>query len=143
MLGHGFLALPTKIINTPRAKQAQARLTAAQRWAYLPDKVKITDLMREMDVEIDDLRWYLATQQAERLLLYRGRPAELARLIWSGSLEQELYDMEERLVLQLQQDLDQGLRDEGGVREILSKAVAARAGRYAPQAERGDCEPLN
>jgi hypothetical protein len=105
--------------------------------------VKITDLMRELDLEIDDLRWYLATQQAERLLLYRGRPAELARLIWSGALEQELYDMEERLVERLQRDLDQGLRDETGVREVLSKAVAARAGRYAPRAERGDSEPLN
>jgi DNA-binding transcriptional MerR regulator len=96
-------------------------------------RVKIIDLMRELDLEIDDLRWYLSAQQTERLLQYRSRPAELARLIWSGALEQELYNMEERLVEQLQQDLDQGLRDEVGVREILAKAGAARAGRYAPE----------
>ncbi len=95
--------------------------------------VKIIDLMKELDLEIDDLRWYLATQQSERLLQYRTRPGDLARLIWSGALERELYNMEERLVEELQRDLDQGLRDEAGVREIMAKAGAARAGRYTPQ----------
>jgi hypothetical protein len=89
--------------------------------------------MKELDLEIDDIRWYLATRQSESLLQYKNRPADLARLIWSGALEKELYDMEERFVAQLQRDLDQGLRDEVGVREILAKAGAARAGRYAPQ----------
>jgi hypothetical protein len=95
--------------------------------------LKVVELMRELDLEIDDIRWYLSAQQSERLLQYRSRPAELVRLIWSGALERELYNMEERLVEQLQRDLDQGLRDEVGVREILAKAAAARAGRYAPQ----------
>jgi hypothetical protein len=94
--------------------------------------VKIAALMKELDLEIDDLRWYLAAQHSERLLQYRDRPDDLARLIWSGVLERELYDMEERLVEELQRDLDRGLRDEAGVREILAKAAASRAGRYAP-----------
>ena len=72
---------------------------------------KVRELMRELDLEIDDIRWYLAAQQAERLLQYRGKLAELSRLIWSGALEQELYNMEERFVEQLQRDLDQGLKD--------------------------------
>jgi hypothetical protein len=104
---------------------------------------KVRELMRELDLEIDDIRWYLAAQQAERLLQYRGKTAELSRLIWSGALEQELYNMEERFVEQLQRDLDQGLRDEVGLREILGKAAAARAARYAPQPERDQGYPLN
>jgi len=46
-------------------------------------------------------------------------------------------------VEQLQRDLDQGLRDEVGLREILGKAAAARAARYAPQPERDQGYPLN
>jgi hypothetical protein len=105
--------------------------------------MKVGDLMRELGLEIDDIRWYLATQHAERLLMYRGRPGELARLIWSGALEQELYNMEERLIEQLQRDLDRGLRDETGVREILFKAGAERSSRYAPPPEAGDSETMN
>ncbi len=105
--------------------------------------MKVSELMRELDLEIDDIRWYLAAQQAERLLQYRGKPAALSRLIWSGTLEKELYNMEERFVEQLQRDLDQGLRDEVGLREILAKAAAARAARYAPQPERDESYPLN
>jgi hypothetical protein len=105
--------------------------------------MKVRELMRELDLEIDDIRWYLASQQAERLLQYRGQPAALTRLIWSGALEQELYNMEERFVEQLQRDLDRGLRDEVGLREIMGKAAAARAARYAPQPERDEGYPLN
>jgi len=104
---------------------------------------KVSELMRELDLEIDDIRWYLAGQQAERLLQYRGKLAALSRLIWSGALEKELYNMEERFVEQLQRDLDQGQRDEVGLREILGKVAAARADRYAPQAERDESYPLN
>ena len=104
---------------------------------------RVRELMRELDLEIDDIRWYLAAQQAERLLQYRGKLAELSRLIWSGELEKELYDMEERFLEQLQRDLDQGLKDEVGLREILGKAASARAARYASQPERDQSFPLN
>jgi len=104
---------------------------------------RVRELMRELDLEIDDIRWYLAAQQAERLLQYRGKLAELSRLIWSGELEKELYDMEERFLEQLQRDQDQGLRDEVGLREILGKAAAARSARYAPEPERDESYPLN
>ena len=63
--------------------------------------VKIRELMHEYDLEIDDVRWYLAAMQAERLLSYRENKRELIRLIWSGSLEGELYDMEERFLGEL------------------------------------------
>jgi hypothetical protein len=92
--------------------------------------VKIRELMQEYDLEIDDLRWYLSTIQAERLLSYREKKRELIRLIWSGSLEGELYDMEERYLAELQNRLDGGSRDEIQVREILREVAASRERRY-------------
>ena len=92
--------------------------------------MKIKELVQEYDLEIDDIRWYLATLQAERLLSYREKKRELIRLIWSGSLEGELYDMEERFLGELQDLLEQGSRDEIQVRAILKEIVSSREKRY-------------
>jgi len=92
--------------------------------------VKIAELMQEYDLEIDDVRWYLAGDQAERLLAYRDNKRELVRLIWSGTLEGQLYDMEERFLSDLQNRLERGSRDEAQVRMILREIVAIRAKRY-------------
>jgi hypothetical protein len=92
--------------------------------------VKIRELMDEYDLQIDDIRWYLATIEAERLLSYRENKRELIRLIWSGSLEGDLYDMEERFLEELQNRLDQGSRDEVQVRTILKEIVSTREKRY-------------
>jgi len=86
--------------------------------------------MREYDLEIDDLRWHLSTVLAERLLSYREKKRDLIRLIWSGSFEGELYDMEERFLAELQNRLDEGSQDEIKVREILKEVVASREKRY-------------
>ena len=86
--------------------------------------------MQEYDLQIDDVRWYLSTLQAERLLTYRESKRELARLIWSGSLEGELYDMEERYLEELQSRLDRGSQDEIQVRGILKEIAANREKRY-------------
>ena len=92
--------------------------------------VKIGELMQEHDLQIDDVRWYLASAQAERLLTYRDKKRELIRLIWSGSLEGELYDMEERFLGELQERLDRGTRDEIQVRAVLKDVVSGRKSRY-------------
>jgi hypothetical protein len=92
--------------------------------------VKIRELLTENDLQIDDIRWYLATREAERLLSYRDHKRELVRLIWSGALEGDLYDMEERFLEELQTRLDRGSRDEAQVRSILKEIVAARQQRY-------------
>jgi hypothetical protein len=86
--------------------------------------------MQEYDLEIDDIRWYLATLQAERILSYREKKRELIRLIWSGALEGELYDMEERFLEELQSRLDCGSRDEIQVRGVLKEIVSTREKRY-------------
>jgi len=86
--------------------------------------------MQEYDLEIDDVRWYLSSLQAERLLSYREKKRELIRLIWSGSLEGELYDMEERFLAEMQNRLDRGSRDEVQVRAALKEIVSSREKRY-------------
>jgi hypothetical protein len=104
-------------------------LTVAVEQAYFRI-VKITELMQEYDLEIDDVRWYLACLQADRLLSFRGQKRELIRLIWSGSLEGDLYDMEERFLGELQNRLDQGIRDEVQVRMTLKEISDYRENRY-------------
>ncbi|MBN1834223.1 MAG: hypothetical protein JW820_00160 [Spirochaetales bacterium] len=93
--------------------------------------MKVSDMMTEYDLGIDDVRWHLASEQAERLLQYRDRPYELTRLVWSGALEAELYDMEERFLRNLQEELDRNLRDVTAVRNALRKVAASRQRRYS------------
>jgi hypothetical protein len=81
--------------------------------------VKIGELMQEHDLQIDDVRWYLASAQAERLLTYRDKKRELIRLIWSGAL-----------LAELQSRLDRGTRDEAQVRAVLREIVSSRENRY-------------
>ena len=88
-------------------------------------------LLEEYNLEIDDVRWYLSCSLAERLLQYRERSYELIKYIWSGVLEDELYEMEERYLAQLQADYDRGYIDDAKIREILAEMVAARTRRYS------------
>ncbi len=92
--------------------------------------VKISEMMQEYDLEIDDVRWYLACQQVDLLLGYRDNKRELIRLIWSGALEGALYDMEERFLGELQSRLDGGVLDEVQVRGVLREVVSCREKRY-------------
>lgn len=85
--------------------------------------------MKEYDFSIDDIRWYLSVNTAERLLTYAEHPEELARLVWSGGLEKDLYDMEERYLRDLQSDLDRSLTDEAHVRQILNDVAHQKAKR--------------
>lgn len=117
-------------VRLGRPAIAHRRLDSACRPGVQLRGVKIRELMQEYDLEIDDIRWYLATLQAERLLSYREKKRELIRLIWSGSLEGELYDMEERFLAELQNRLDRGSRDEVQVRSLLREIVASREKRY-------------
>ena len=93
--------------------------------------MKIAALLEELDLSIDDIRWYLALQETDRLLQLKDRPQELTRLLWSGALEKDLYDMEERFLAELERELTRGRRDEAAVREHLRRVAAARGRRYA------------
>jgi len=79
----------------------------------------VKDLLDEFDLEIDDVRWYMASYMADKLLSYRHEPEMLTRYIWSGELEGEFYNMEERLISDLQDQLDRDMTDEIRLRELM------------------------
>jgi hypothetical protein len=83
--------------------------------------MNVKTLMKEYGFELDDIRWYLSWETAVRLLGYQSEPEELARLVWSGRLADELYDMEERFLEELQDKVDRSLTDEHRVRELFAE----------------------
>ncbi len=85
----------------------------------------IQDLLDEHNLEIDDVRWYLAREQADRLLSYKDHPAELAHLLWSGELEADLYEMEDRFLADLQEKLDRGQTDEAQAHQIVREIAGS------------------
>ena len=91
--------------------------------------MKIKAFLSEYDLDIDDVRWYLAKMQAQRLLGYRDEMVGLLRLIWSGKLEAELYQMEERFLTELQEKLDAKQADESEIRNIFSEINAEKTNR--------------
>ena len=93
--------------------------------------MNVKELLKEYDLGIDDVRWYLATVHAKRLLQYRDNEFELIRYIWSGALDNDLYEMEERLITGLQSDYDRGFSDEGKIREVLKEISDVRTKRYS------------
>ncbi len=93
--------------------------------------MKVTEILAEQGLEIDDVRWYLATVLASRLLSYRDRPKELTRLIWSGKLEADLYDAEERFLGELDRKLEATISDEHAVREIVREIGREKQRRSA------------
>jgi hypothetical protein len=93
--------------------------------------MKVSEMLAERGLEIDDVRWYLASTLAGRLLEHRSRRTELVRLIWSGKLEAELYRAEERFLEELQRKADAGAADEPALREIIGEITAERRKRLA------------
>jgi hypothetical protein len=81
----------------------------------------IKELLKEYNLEIDDVRWYMSTYMAQILLTYQNEPDLLARYIWSGELEGDFYNMEEKLLVDLQDQLDRDLTDITRIRELMSE----------------------
>ncbi len=88
--------------------------------------LKIADLLEEFDIELTDLRWFLSMELADRTLTYQQDPLELAELIWKGTIESDMYDMEEKFIRDSQDLIDRGLLDEARIREQLSQVIRAR-----------------
>jgi hypothetical protein len=91
--------------------------------------MRLSDYLDEYDVTIDDVRWHLSLAEAARLLTYTEDPVELARLIWAGTLESELHDMEEELLKRTQEDLDAGRIDEEKIHLLMEEIRASRISR--------------
>lgn len=82
--------------------------------------------MIEYDLEIDDIRWYKSWITAQELQSYDKNIDELIQLIWSGKLADRLHDMEDRYAEELQDQMNRGILEETGVREIMAEAYALK-----------------
>jgi len=91
--------------------------------------MKIEDIAKEYSIEMDDIRWYLSVVKASQLLEYHDRAGDLARMIWSKQLEDDLYRFEEGFLADLQEDLDRNIIDESKVRETFLEILALRRKR--------------
>ncbi len=87
------------------------------------------ELLEEFGLEIDDVRWYLASGLAQTLVGHREHVSELVRYIWSGRLEDELYHMEERFLADIEAKLRNRRMDEPHARELMQDIRAARRAR--------------
>ena len=86
-------------------------------------------LLKEYDVDINDIRWFLSFDLATRMIEHAEQPVELATWISSGRLEADMYNMEEKWLRNRQEELDRGLRDEAQIREELEAVQAAKVKR--------------
>jgi len=82
-------------------------------------------LMKEYNVDIDDIRWYLSVQKTEEILSHYQEPKILIKMIWDKSLEDSLYNMEERYLTDLDSSLKSGTADEVKVRQVFGEIKAS------------------
>ena len=82
--------------------------------------------MKEYDLEIDDIRWYKSWLTSQELMSYNEDIDDLVQLIWSGRLAEHLHNMEESYLEDLQDQLERGLLDETGIREVFADAYALK-----------------
>ena len=97
-------------------------------WINLMNKM-INNLLKEYSLEIDDIRWFVSYQNTISILSNRDNPNELTKIIWSGKLEADLYNMEEKYLDDIISQFDRGLVDEAWIREQFSEASEMRCRR--------------
>ena len=88
--------------------------------------------MKEYNLEIDDIRWYLSIIEAEKLLDFPQDRKELIRYIWSGELADNLYNMEENYLNALQDQMDRNITDESNIRDFFKEAEILSRKRGEP-----------
>ena len=91
--------------------------------------MNVKALLKEYNLEIDDVRWYLSEVMSQRLSSMQQKPEDLIRFIWSGEMSDELYDMEERYLQTMQDQLDEKTLDEAHLRDTLSEMESSRRRR--------------
>ena len=89
----------------------------------------VEEIMDEYNLTIDDIRYYRAYAMAERFLTYQEEPHALAKLIWSGEVESELYNMADRFIEEKREELSRNLTDEARLRETLREALTVKRER--------------
>jgi hypothetical protein len=89
----------------------------------------VKKIFADRGITTDDVRWYCAVLTAKRLLTYQEKEEELTRLVWSGKLEDDLYNMEENFVSDLEEKFETGKIDEARVNLTASEIEAAKRKR--------------
>jgi hypothetical protein len=89
--------------------------------------------MKEYNLEIDDIRWYLSIIEAEKLIALSPKKEDLVRFIWSGELADNLYNMEEIYIKTLQEQLERNITDESNIRDFFAEAEIASLKRKRNQ----------
>lgn len=97
-------------------------------WISKMNKI-ITKLLEEYNLEIDDIRWFVSYQKTISILSDSDNSIEITKRIWSGKLEAELYDMEEKYLENIGSQLKRGLIDEAWIREQFAEASELRCRR--------------
>ncbi|MCD6397313.1 MAG: hypothetical protein J7L71_07210 [Spirochaetaceae bacterium] len=89
----------------------------------------IANLLKEYSLNIDDIRWLISSRITEQILSDKDSPIEITKKIWSGKLEAELYNMEEKYMEDLEFQLDRGLIDEAWIRELFAETSELKCRR--------------
>jgi hypothetical protein len=89
----------------------------------------VNELMKEYDVSLDDIRWYLSYLMAFKFLEYKEQVHALTRYVWSGKLEKDLYNMEEIFLAGLKDDYERRLIDEGHLRGVFTEILQEKSKR--------------
>ena len=89
----------------------------------------ISNLLKEYSLGIDDIRWLISSRIANQLLSDKERPIEIIKKIWSGKLESDLYNMEEKFIEDLESQLERGLIDEVWIRELFAETSELKCRR--------------
>jgi hypothetical protein len=92
--------------------------------------MNVKKILEEYSLEIDDIRWYLSKVMTEKLMFLMETPEELTRFIWSAELSDQLYNMEERYLTTLQDQINENTLDESHLRDLLSDMETARRQRF-------------
>jgi hypothetical protein len=90
---------------------------------------RIQEMLSDLNLDIDDIRWYRAMVTAKELLHYQSRSQDLAQEIWSGRLADRLHDMEETFLDELGSALENGTTDAAGILNFLQEAKAHKRRR--------------
>lgn len=91
---------------------------------------RLTRLLSEFNLDIDDVRWHLSLQLARELAGYQNRSQELGLEIWSGRLADRLHELEERYLEGLDERLRAALSDESHLRNELLEIKATQRRRH-------------
>ncbi len=90
----------------------------------------VKELMKEYNLSIDDIRWYLSSMMMEKILSLKAAPEELTKYIWSGQLDTDLYNMEETYLNEIEDSFESSRADESSIREQFAEASARKCTRF-------------